>query len=198
MIEDIKEFDGDERFKEYLLSLDRGILHNNSIVPFLVSSLESFLKEFISVQIKNDVKSKNKVFQKVKKIDSEVVQKLLSGELKIENWYVRQHNFQNLNAANTIYRDFLGIDLFKVLGKRKQYKNKRYIVREKIQETIQLRHKIIHNAHIDISLNKEKIELLVTYFLFAGDLFAEEILKKHQIAFAWQNDFDSAEIANEN
>ena len=63
-------------------------------------------------------------------------------------------------------------DLFKVLGGRKSVKNRRRIVRDVIVEILELRHKIVHRAHIELDLDRERMETYIQYLRKAGELFA--------------------------
>lgn len=179
MIQEVEPVQGNARFREYKLSFNKGILRNNSVIPFVVSAWESFLKDFLCAFIRTNATSKNKMYEKIKRVDSISIRKLVEGKLKIEEWFARQQNFQNLEIANKNYRELIGIDLFAILSKRKQVSRKRYYVRQIIQDTIILRHEIIHRAHLDLELDKGKTSMIVGYFRIAGNLFADEIFRVH-------------------
>jgi len=163
-------------FDSYFLTLDTHILRNNMTIPFLVATLESFLKNFFIKYIESHSEIQERLFEKKSKIDYIQLKELLSGNKSIVEVEAEEYTFQNLFSANNAYKKYLEVDIFEILNKKKKYKNSYSIVRTVISELIELRHKIAHTAFIDVGLDKSRVEKYIFYLGLAGDLFAEKFL----------------------
>ena len=165
-------------FSDFFLTLDIGILRNNTLIPFLIAALETFLRELFTRYLELRPEIQERIYTARTKLEYSQLKDLLSGEKTLAQLEAEQYTFQNLASANVAYKRYLEIDLMKVLGVRKRWKSRIRNVREVIEEMLELRHKIIHSAYIDISLNREKVEMYVFYLEQAGQLLAERLLNE--------------------
>lgn len=163
---------------EWYATLDVGILRNNTLLPFLIASLESFLKEFFIAYLETHADVQEKIYNKKSKIEYSELKKLLSGEKTLAELEADNYTFQNLYSANNAYKNYIDVDIFMILDKRKKVGNKSRIVRDVVIEMLELRHRIIHAAFIDISLDRIKMESYVAYTRKAGELFADAFLSE--------------------
>lgn len=157
-------------------SLDAGVIRNNTLLPFLVASTESFLKEFFIAYLETYPNVQEKIYEKKSKLEYSELKRLLSGEKTLAELEADNYTFQNLYSANNAYKNYIDVDIFKVLNKRKRVKNKSRIVRDVVIEILDLRHKIIHAAHIDIGLDRNRMETYIAYARKAGELFVSSFL----------------------
>ncbi|MEM7116854.1 MAG: hypothetical protein AAF614_30770 [Chloroflexota bacterium] len=106
-----------------------------------------------------------------------------SGSRTIENVIAENYTFQNLNQLNKAYKDWLDIDVRKILFKKKQIGNSVTFLENRISNIIQYRHGIVHHFAIDRSLTKdgymqilETVELAILEFIkFIEDKYDIEI-----------------------
>lgn len=157
-------------------SLDAGVIRNNTLLPFLIASIESFLKEFFIAYLETHPNVQEKIYEKKSKLEYSELKQLLSGEKTLAELEADNYTFQNLYSANNAYENYIDVDIFKVLNKRKRVKNKSRIVRDVIVEILDLRHKIIHAAYIDIGLDRNRMETYIAYARKAGELFVSSFL----------------------
>ena len=79
----------------------------------------------------------------------------LKKDKSIENIIAENYTFQNLNQLNKAYKDWLNIDVRKILYKKKRVGNSVSFLESRISDIIQYRHGIVHHFSIDRSLTKE-------------------------------------------
>ena len=159
----------------FVHTLDSGLIRNNLILVFLIGSLEIFLKDFFINYINCSSEIQEKIFEK-RKIDGVDVKRLISKEITIAEYEAEQFTFQNLQSANKAYREYLGIDLFKVLGQRKKIENKYYVLFDFIQEALKLRHKIVHTTFLEKDLDENKMMLYTKGIELIGKIFINDLL----------------------
>ena len=142
-------------FINYTNSLDPSRVIYNGLVPFAVSMFEYFFAQTFKILIKYDPSSLEKRINHKQKIEFETLLELQDKELTIESVIARNYTFQNLNQLNKAYKDWLNIDVRKILYKRKKIGNEIKFLENRIAEIIQYRHGIVHQFAIDRSLTKE-------------------------------------------
>lgn len=142
-------------FIEYTQSLDPSRVIYNGLVPFAVSMFEYFFSQVFQVLIKYDVLALKKRQVHKQKLDFETLLEVEKKELTIENIIARNYTFQNLNQLNKAYKDWLDIDVRKIMYKKKKIGNSMTFLENRISEIIEYRHGIIHHFAIDRSLTKE-------------------------------------------
>ena len=142
-------------FIEYTQSLDPSRVIYNGLVPFAVSMFEYFFSQVFQVLIKYDTLALKKRQVHKQKLDFETLLEVEKKELTIENIIARNYTFQNLNQLNKAYKDWLDIDVRKILYKKKKIGNSVTFLENRISEIIEYRHGIIHHFAIDRSLTKE-------------------------------------------
>ncbi|WJN45332.1 hypothetical protein QUH71_02285 [Priestia aryabhattai] len=173
----IHDVDEDVINNSFLAERDRSLLSNNILIPFMVTVLETFLKKFF----KNFLTTDKNAFEKAKKYvrDNEgsfkyhILKRLKTGKISVVEVVMRQYSFQNMDSVKEAYNEYLNFNIFRILNKRVIYKGKFISIREIFYELIKSRHKIIHEADIDTTLVKEKLDK----YLFFLVVFGEEFIK---------------------
>ncbi|QKT03871.1 hypothetical protein HUS23_08590 [Ectothiorhodospiraceae bacterium 2226] len=161
-------------------TLNIGLIRNNTLLPFVVASLESFFKEFFIAYVETHPNVQEKIYEKKSKIEYAELKKLLSGEKTIAQHEADNYTFQNLYSASNAYKTYVGVDIFKVLDRRKKSGTKVRVVRDVIMEMLDLRHRIIHAAHLETSLDRERMLIYISYTRKAGQLFVDAFLSERQ------------------
>lgn len=165
-----------KQLDEWTITWDKGILKNNTTLPFLVSCLESFLREFFVAYVETHPDIKERIYEKTAKIEYRQLRDLLSGKKTLAELEAENYTFQNLYSAHAAYKAYIGVDIFDILNKRRRVGKTSRIVRDVIQEILELRHKIVHTAFLDIDLNKERMDTYIGYLRKAGQLFVNKFL----------------------
>jgi len=172
------KFAGFKQIDEELATLDRSLITNNLVTVFLVSILETFLKDLFITYIKMHPEKQEMVFSKTSKIDYQTLRELLEKKKSLAELEADSYTFQNLASANAAYSTYVKINLFKLWSKKKKIGKKFYNVRETIEELIQLRHKIVHTAHIELDFDRAQLDKFRIAVQSAGEFLAEALEKQ--------------------
>lgn len=164
-------------FIKFTQSMDPSRVLYNGLVPFAVSMFEYFFSQVFQILIKYDSVALEKRATHKQKLDFETLLEVEKKEATVENVIARNYSFQNLNQLNKAYKDWLEIDVRKILYKRKKIGNSVTFLETRIADIIQYRHGIVHHFSIDRSLTKdgythilEAVETSIGEFI----LFAEQ------------------------
>jgi len=144
-----------DEFIRYTQSMDSSRVIYNGLVPFAISMFEYFFSQAFQILIKYDKVALNKRAEHRQKIDFETLLEIENKILTIENVIASNYTFQNLNQLNKAFKDWLDIDVRKILYKKKRIGNSVTFLENRISDIIQYRHGIVHHFAIDRSLTKD-------------------------------------------
>ncbi|QUN05491.1 hypothetical protein KDN34_15055 [Shewanella yunxiaonensis] len=142
-------------FVKFTQTLDPSRVLYNGLVPFAVSMFEYFFSQAFQILIKYDPIALDKRSVHKQKLDFETLLEVERKEATVENVIARNYTFQNLNQLNKAYKDWLDIDVRKILYKKKKIGNSVTFLENRISDIIQYRHGIVHHFAIDRTLTKE-------------------------------------------
>lgn len=181
LIEEVDINDVKEKLELGFPITNQQLLRNNILLPFFVSVLETFLKLFLMRYLETNDIAANKIFNKKEKLPYSLVKDLLSGEKTIIDIELEEYSFQNFNSANRGYRNYLDFDLFEVLSQRVKYNENEETIASVIQEMINMRHEIIHEAKLEYHLDKVTMDKYYYFLEKFGEIFITDFMKKHQL-----------------
>src|SRR5690625_6626670 len=88
------------------------------------------------------------------------VKDIIHREKKIIDKEIAIYSFQNFKSANQSYKEYLGLDLFKaVLSVEISRNDENKTLVSILQELIENRHKITHEASLHYALDRTKMQL---------------------------------------
>ncbi|GHV90240.1 hypothetical protein AGMMS50268_07430 [Spirochaetia bacterium] len=154
---------------DYIKQYDPSRVLYNGLVPFLISMFEYFFSETFQILIKYDDTTKENIKQHSQKIDFQTLIEVSKNERTIENIIAGNYIFQNLNQLNKAYKEWLNIDVRKILFRKKKLGKSINYLENRIAEIIQYRHGIIHRFELDLNLSKEDFIVLVETVKLAID-----------------------------
>jgi hypothetical protein len=158
-----------------VLFANDAIMQNNVLLPFLVSLLESFLRDFFIAFIDSHPDLLERIYERQGKLEYTAMRDILKGKVTLAEHEANSHSFQNLESANVAFQQYMGINLFKVWGKRKKFNDKLFVVRVVLQELLSLRHRIIHEAYIERNLDEEETIKYIQFVEYALVLLASHL-----------------------
>ncbi|MFE9076923.1 hypothetical protein [Bacillus mobilis] len=171
----VMEDPGMREFISSALSYNTSLLRNNTLIPFAVATLEDFLKNFLIKNLETNEKARDIIFQNDRKIKYSEIKEILLGEKSLVEMEMEFYNFQNLESANNAYKKFLNFDIFKkVLQEEIPLENEKVTVLSILIELIAIRHSVIHEAKLDYTLGKTKMEQYYTCLQFFGTTFMDK------------------------
>jgi len=164
----------------FFASLDKSLLRNNTVIPFLVTSLETLLKYTFIKYIENDDVAVEQIYKKNDKIHFSKLKGLINGQISLAEIESKEFNFQNLTSAHEGYKKYLGVDLFTILNIDLEYEGVSYSFREVLSEIIQMRHEFIHEGVLNTKLGRAVMNKYIYFMKEFGAKFIEEFnLKKN-------------------
>lgn len=167
----------------------RNFLRNNTLIPFLVSIMESFLKTFLHNYISSNEEAENLIFKKKDKLAYNIVKELLNNEKTIVEIEMDFYSFQNFNSANKAYTQYIKIDLFKdILSHEMVVDELKVSMISVLNELLEIRHKLIHDAILDYSLGKEQMEKYYRCLILLKETFKSVFEEKKNIRIDLENE----------
>lgn len=158
-----------------LTDIPRAIVLNNLILPYLVSSLESFLRRFFIAFVDSHPELSERVFERQGKLEYAELRPLLEGKISLAEHEAANYSFQSLESANAAFERYVGINLFRVWGKRRKFAGRFFLVRDVLQQLLDLRHRIVHEAYIAPELGKEATLHYIRFAEFGVQMLADEL-----------------------
>lgn len=142
-------------FVEFTRSLDPSRVIYNGLVPFAVAMFEYFFSRVFRVLITYDDLACKKKQSYNAKIDFSTLLEVSGGQRSIEDVIASSYTFQNLNQLNKAYKEWLDIDVRKVLYTKARIGRTVAFLEHRISDIIQFRHGIVHHFEIDKFLTRE-------------------------------------------
>jgi len=158
-----------------ILSFNENVIINNLLVPFLVSSLEDFLRSFFISYLESQSDVLELIYEQKGKLEYATVRDLLEGKVTLAECEANSYSFQNLNSANSAFQQYVKVSLYNIWNRRKKYGGRAYRVLEVLQELLILRHRIIHEAYIKSNLSKNDVVRYTKFVEYAGELLAHHL-----------------------
>jgi hypothetical protein len=170
-------------FVELMKSVDPSRVIYNGLVPFAVSMFEYFFSRVFRVLIAYDDFAGRKKKSHNLKVDFSALLGVSDNQRTVEDVIAESYTFQNLNQLNKAYKDWLDIDVRKILYKKKRIGRSVTFLENRISEIIRYRHGVVHHFEIDKSLTRDgyiaildAIEKAMTEFIeFLEDKYAVKI-----------------------
>jgi hypothetical protein len=158
---------------------DKSIIQNNFCVPYLVTALEAFLRDFYIAYLEGKPELLRALYEnkKTPQFDFDNIIALSNQDISIEQLIATSQSFQNLRLVNQAYSDVLKLKLTQLLfqeirqkrskktGKAKKEivplrrkLGKKYIeLHPTLMEMIEIRHKVVHTGFLDQNMSAERI-----------------------------------------
>jgi hypothetical protein len=159
-------------FVEFTQSLDPARVVYNGLVPFAVSMFEYFFSRVFRILIAYDPYALEKRASHNPRVEFSALLQVSERERTVEDVIAETYAFQNLNQLNKAYKEWLNIDVRKLLFRKKRIGRKVSFLENRLAEIIQYRHGVIHHLELDRSLTKDgyiaimdAVEASITEFL---------------------------------
>ena len=147
----------DKSLREFTEAMDPSRIIYNALIPFNVAIIEYFFSNIFKVLIKYDeyaIENLRKYNKKIK-VDFLELLELTSKEKTPEDIIMNMYTFQNLNQINQAYKDWLKIDIKKILIKKEKIGNSWKYLFNSLNEIVEIRHKIVHSLELNSKLSKK-------------------------------------------
>lgn len=151
----------------------------NGLVPFLIATLEHFLRESFEILLKYDRDALSKISDSNRKISILEATDLTEGRITLEQIISGWYSFQNLQSIQKAFGDTFGIDVMQALRRRKRVRDKLPLLSSALGNLVSARHGVVHHYSLDYELSQEKflnlIELVETIIYIIAGKFEEKL-----------------------
>lgn len=153
----------------------RAIIQNNVLLPYLVAAIENFLRQFFIAFVDSHPDLSEHVYERQGKLEYSTLRALLEAKVTLAEHEASNYSFQSLDSANVAFERYVGIKLLRIWGQRKKFNGKFFVVRDVLQDLLNLRHRIIHQAYIEPGLGKDQTLRYIRFVEHALQIFADHL-----------------------
>jgi hypothetical protein len=158
--------------------LDPSRVVYNALVPFLVAAIEHFFRDSFEIMLKYDDSAQSALESGNKRVSYAEASALVHGDLAIERIASGWYSFQNVDSIQKAYKEVFGIDVWKVLRRRKKVRDKLPLLMNELKSLIGARHGVVHHFYLDRALDRESFLDLLHLIHAILDHMAIEIERK--------------------
>ena len=147
----------------------------NALVPFAVAAFEHFFTHCFKVLLRYDSQAQERLKDQSKKVELTDVLSIQSGAKKIEDVVADWYSFQNINSVHKAFQEWFGIDIWKILRRKKKIGRRLRFLDVQFKQLIDIRHGVIHRFLIDRQLRKEDINEVFDLVITVIDIFVDHL-----------------------
>ena len=146
----------------------------NALVPFAVAALEHFFSSCFKILLQYNPSAQQRLKEdfstKVYTADALSIQ---AGEMTVEDIVVRRYNFQNINGIHRAFDEWHGIDIWRILRKKRKVGRRLQFLEVQLNELIDIRHGVVHRFSLNKELRKQDIEEILDLVLVIINSFVD-------------------------
>ena len=143
---------------EPLAAADPARVLYNALVPFAVASLEHFFSNSFKILLKYDRKAQERLLGYGRKVEIADVVAVRDGSKTLEEIAADWYSFQNISSIHRAFQDWLDIDVWSVLRKRRKIGSRLASLELELNDLIKFRHGIVHGLDINLELRRDRSE----------------------------------------
>ena len=147
----------------------------NALVPFALAAVEHFLSRSFKVLLEFDPKARERLQRQTRKVEMTEALSIAEGETSIEDVVVGWYSFQNLDSIQRAFDEWFGMDVHKILRRRRRIGRRVVSLDTELKRMIDARHGVIHRLHIDRGLRKHDISELLDTAMAVVDAFVDHL-----------------------
>jgi hypothetical protein len=127
----------------------------NALVPFLVAIIEHYFRECFEIMLKYDASATTKLEDQNRKLSFAEARAISRDELTIERVASSWYSFQNIGSIQKAYNEVLGIDVWRILRRRKKVRDRLPMMFKSLENLIEARHGVVHHFSLDRKLDRD-------------------------------------------
>lgn len=147
----------DETMQELFRFIDPTTVLYNALVPFAVAALEYFFSQVFKLMLAHDPNCKEKMAKEARKVEMSDAVALANGMKTIEDIVASWYTFQNFDAVNRAYRDWFGIDFWRIIRTEMNRGSKVQMLSDVLNDIVERRHGVIHRFEFGLDLDKQAV-----------------------------------------
>ncbi len=143
----------------------------NALVPFALAAIEHFFSQAFKTLLKYDEGAQFRLREHNRKLDMVDAINIREGSKTLEDVVASWYSFQSIGRIHAAYREWLGIDFWSILRRRKKVGRRLPLLERKLNQLIGFRHGVVHRFDVDLQLKKEQIEEILDLVMVIIDEF---------------------------
>lgn len=144
-----------------LARLDPTRVLYNALVPFVVATLEHFFSQTFKILLRYDGRAQKRLLEQSRKVDMKDLLAVASKSKRVEDVVAEWYSFQSLGSIQAAFKDWFGIDLRRLLRRRRKIVDRVGFLDETWEQLINRRHDLVHRFEIDRGLSRDQIDRLL-------------------------------------
>jgi hypothetical protein len=181
LLPDQKPLPDNEKIADLVRLTDPTRILYNALIPFAVSAIEHFFSQTFQILLHYDNGAQKKLKEQSRKIEISNVVSVVRGERQLEAIISDWYSFQNLSSINAAYRDWFGIDVLKILRRRRKIGKRIALLEQRLNQLIEFRHGVIHHFAFDYRLGRDEFLDFLTSVDTIVETFVDYLEKERGI-----------------
>ncbi|HEX5725895.1 MAG TPA: HEPN domain-containing protein [Longimicrobiaceae bacterium] len=153
----------------------------NALVPFAVAALEHFFSQTFIILLRFDDQARRRLRDQTRKVEMSEVFALSQGERRIEELVAQWYSFQNIQSVHNAFYEWFGIDVWKLLRRRKRVGRRISVLERRLNHLIEFRHGIVHRFELDFGLGRDEISELLESARVLIEVFVDHLEQERGI-----------------
>jgi hypothetical protein len=146
----------------------------NALVPFVLAAIEHFFSQAFRILLRYDDKARQRLLtQPSRKVDFPDALALAANTKTIEDVVADWYSFQNIDSIHKAFNEWFGIDVWKLLRKRRKVGKRIDWLENRFKQLIDFRHGIVHRFELNTDLDRAGIEELLDLSILLIDTFVD-------------------------
>ena len=147
----------------------------NALAPFALAAIEHFFGQCFRILLKYDKKAQARLVEHSRKLEIADVVAIRDGSKTLEDVVASWYSFQSIAGVHAAYKDWLGIDFWSIVRRRRKVGRRLPMLENKLNQLIEFRHGVVHRFDINLELKKEQIEEILDVVMAIVDEFVDYI-----------------------
>ena len=147
----------------------------NALVPFAVAALEHFFSRCFKILLHYEPEVEKRLQHQTTKVTMSDLLSVQSRTKTVEDIVADRYSFQSINSIHAAFSDWLDIDIWKILRRRRRMGTRLPHLESQIRQLINTRHDVVHRFSMDRRFRKEGIQEVLDLVLVVIDTFVDHL-----------------------
>ena len=147
----------------------------NALVPFTVAALEHFFSRCFKILLHYEPEVQKRLQHQTTKVTMSDLLSVQSRTKTVEDIVADRYSFQSINSIHAAFSEWLDIDIWKILRRRRRIGTKLPHLESQILQLINTRHDVVHRFSMDLRFRKEGIQEVLDLVLAVIDTFVDHL-----------------------
>ena len=167
------KLEGTGKFMKALGRIDPSRVVYNTVMPFTVAALEYFFRQAFTVLLRYDEQAKARLADSTRKVEISDAIAISRAQRTLEDVVAGWYSFQNLDSIHAAFKEWFGIDMWRLLRRRRKIGRRVATLDERLSKLIESRHGVIHRFEFDENITEEQTREMIATARVVMDVFVD-------------------------